>query len=424
MISIALVLIFAVAVIAIPLATDAREHAKTTAFILIGAYAARMLLMAIVTWGDVPLLQAVGGDCDTYEWSAMQVARGWVVHDSIEFTEEGALAITSASLPINTFAVLVYYNDGPCRAACTALVAGLACLTSYTLYRLAVDLGSDPKFAQRALLVQLFMPGYFVYTANMYKDGIAAFFVITVFAAAVRLATRLTLASVAAAVVSLVALYYTRIYMVVMSMIPLAVAFLGTRSSGFIRRFVVPLTIAVGLGVVAASGKAVTEFSERMESVYDRATDANVEAWNAKGGSGVTFDDGGSPFGALGPKIAYTLLSPFPWMGGSFALQVGKVDVLIWYYLCYRAVISGKRLWRDDRGVLLIILAFVVPATFVYALTMANVGLIFRQRIPIVLIGTLLAVLGWRKTKPVETASVASPSLPSPELPRDAAAAE
>ena len=412
MISIVLVVLFAVAMVVIPQRTEAREYAKASAYILLGAYVARMLLMAVVTWGDVPLLWAVGGDCDTYEWAARQVARGWEIHNAMEFTEEGALSIGSASLPINMFAVLVYLNNGPCRAACTALVAGLACLTSYNLYRLAVDLGSEPRFAQRALLLQLFMPGYFVYTANMYKDGLAAFFVVGAFTSAVRLAQHLSFGAAAGAAISLVALYYTRMYMVVMSLIPLAVGFLGARSTGWTRRLVVPALLGVALTFVATSSSFVSEFTDRMESIYDRATEDDVEAWNAKGASGVRFDDGGDPFGAMGPKIAYTLFSPFPWMGGSFALQIGKIDVLAWYYLCYRALFSVKRLWKEDRGLLLIFLAFLVPATVAYATTMANVGLIFRQRIPIVLIGTLLGMLSWRK----QEVSARAPTQTAPAL--------
>ena len=131
------------------------------------------------------------------------------------------------------------------------------------------------------------------------------------------------------------------------------------------------------------------------------------------------FDDGGNPFAALGPKVAYTLLSPFPWQSGSFALQVGKIDALLWYYLLYRSVLSVRMMWKSDRALLLMFFAFLVPSTIAYATTMANIGLIVRQRIPIVMVGALLGMLSWRREP---RASVNAPALAPAHAPTPAPA--
>lgn len=120
----------------------------------------------------------------------------------------------------------------------------------------------------------------------------------------------------------------------------------------------------------------------------------------ASQGSGVLFDDSGNAWGSLIPKLLYTLLAPFPWSEGSATLQLGKIEMLIWYFMLYSAVRGARQLWRHDRRVLLILLLFIVPSTIAYATTVANVGLIFRQRIPIVMVTSLLSAVAWSRRRP------------------------
>lgn len=138
-----------------------------------------------------------------------------------------------------------------------------------------------------------------------------------------------------------------------------------------------------------------------MIETYEISHDSNVVAYNAMGGSGVTFDDGGNPFGAIGPKLAYTIASPFPWQSGSLGLHIGKIDVFIFYYLIYRAYLAGKRMALTEREALIQFIAFLVPATVAYATTMANIGLILRQRMPIVFVTAILAALSWPERRAV-----------------------
>jgi hypothetical protein len=118
---------------------------------------------------------------------------------------------------------------------------------------------------------------------------------------------------------------------------------------------------------------------------------------NAIGGSSVVFDDGGQAWGSLWIKLTYMLLSPFPWMSGSLALQLGKIETMLWYYLLYVAIRGARRLWHSDRTMLMIIISFVVPSIIIYSTTVANIGLIFRQRIPIMMIVSLLSAVAWSK---------------------------
>jgi hypothetical protein len=108
----------------------------------------------------------------------------------------------------------------------------------------------------------------------------------------------------------------------------------------------------------------------------------------------------------------YTLFSPFPWQGGSLGLQLAKVEVLVWYYLAYRAVLAMKFLWRERRTDLVIVLSFIAPTTLVYAVMFANIGLNIRERIAIVIASAMLASVSWRD--PVEEVEASIATTPAP----------
>jgi hypothetical protein len=135
--------------------------------------------------------------------------------------------------------------------------------------------------------------------------------------------------------------------------------------------------------------------SNYADETFYRGTNEVVRGQNAGGGSGVVFDDGGNPWGSLGPKLLYTILSPFPWETGSLGLQIGKLDVAIWYYVLYRAWVATRRLRKTELRTIVMFLTFIVPTTVMYATGFANIGLNLRQRLPIVFVTALLSMLSW-----------------------------
>jgi len=99
--------------------------------------------------------------------------------------------------------------------------------------------------------------------------------------------------------------------------------------------------------------------------------------------------------GSFLPKLAYTLFSPFPWQSGSIGLQLAKIEAFAWYFFLYRAVRAARMRWRDESSNLLIIVSFIVPMTVAYAFSFANIGLIVRERMGIVLATIAIASLSW-----------------------------
>ena len=337
-----------------------------------------------------------GGDSEGYEGLAVSIAQVWRVSGFQFMTDDDIPGMGSATLPCNLFAIVTYLNDGPSRFGCTALIALAACLTCLNIFHLAVMLGAEEESSFRVVAVLLFAPAFLLYTSDTYKDGLVAFFVFGALGSGFRLARRFSVLHLLVGLLSMFALWYVRYYLIFLSSAPLLVGLAGVGSRSTTRPLLAAIVLGAGAIAIASYTNIFNEVSSAAEQTFDLATNENSRTYNSVGaGSGVFFDDGGSQYGALGPKIVYTLFSPFPWQTGSFGLWMGKVDVAIWYYLFYRAFRAARRLWQEDRGLLLTFLTFLIPMTIVYAMTMANIGLILRQRLPIVMVGALLAMQSW-----------------------------
>jgi hypothetical protein len=397
--------------LALVVRAGARRGDPPVLAVLLVAYALRMVLQLFVR--ELPIFSyGAGGDCYAYEAFATTIARLWE-YTSVRYVTAADMPFLGATtLPPNLYALVVYLNGEPTRTGCVALVAFVTCLTALNLYRLSVELGAPPRPAFWLSTCLLFSPNYLYVTSDMFKDAFVAFFMITALGSSFRLARRFSIAHLVLGVVSLVLLRQVRFYLVFFSLVPLVVGLIGVRGRGAARPMLATAAL-VALGVAVASvGTMFDELTTEADRTFAFASNADTRAFNARGGSGVTFDDGGDPFGALGPKIVYTVFSPFPWQGGSIALQVGKLEALFFYYVIYRALLAARWLWREDRRTLFMFLSFLVPIVVAYATTMANIGLMLRQRIPVVMVTAWLASLSWSPRAAGARRAAALPALP------------
>jgi len=367
--------------------------------VLLLAFLVRLLVHVFVTRGGVI---EYGGDNLGYEARAMEIVAAWKREGLHFVTGEENPSLVGVALPCNIFAVVIYLCGGAAPLACTAVVALVACALCVVMYRFARQLGATERAAFLLLVIVAFLPSFLLHTSDMYKDGFNAFLVVTALHAGVSIARRFDLRRALVLASLLWALWNVRPYMVFMLAMPLALGLLGVQRGVSPRRLLAFGALLAGAASVFAGvagplqgvvGGPVETMLHQLEVGQSDA----VRESNGDGGSGVSFDDGGNVWNALGPKLVYTLFSPFPWSSGSLALQLGKIDVLVWYFLLYAAVRGARILWRSDRRVLLILLLFIVPATVAYATTVANIGLIFRQRMPIVMVVGLLAAVLWSR---------------------------
>lgn len=343
---------------------------------------------------------AYGGDNLTYEARAMEIVELWR-HTGVRFVTSDELAsLSGVTVPCHVFALVMYLCGGRATLACTAVVALVACGVCIVLYRFARIVGADERAAFRLLVVAAFLPGFVLHTSDTFKDGFNAFLVVACLGLAASNMQRFDPRKVLLLGPMLWALFNVRPYMVVMCALPLLVGVARIKRALSGRALVVFAALVIpALVLLQGMDQGVDGPLGAVQEQLDRGQSEHVRLANAEGGSGVVFDDGGNAWGALGPKLAYTLLSPFPWTGGSATLQLGKLDTLLWYWLLYHAFLGARRLWRDDRRMFLILLLFVVPGSIAYATTMSNIGLIFRQRIPIVMVTSLLSAVAWTRTR-------------------------
>lgn len=360
--------------------------------LLLGNYALRLAIAPLTL--NLNAFTSAPTDYYGYEASGNVIARLWQ-YAGIQYVGGDKIpSLENTSLPSNIFACVVYLNGEPTHLGCTAVVAAAACFVCLNLYLLALLFGAHPKVAFWTVALVGLLPNFLFYTCNTFKDGFVAFFVIGLFGCAARLARKASLTQFALGFVFLGGLWLTRFYLVFVVPAPFLLGFLGLRSRSVLRTALAGLAIAASLVALYTHSSAPETVAGHARSTFELATADNTLKANAEGGSGVSFE-GTSPAAAFFPKLAYTLFSPFPWQSGSMALQVGKVEALVWYYFFYRSVRAAKTMWRERRSDLLMFASLIVPLTVAYALSFSNVGLIVRQRIGIVIVVMLMATLSW-----------------------------
>jgi hypothetical protein len=385
---------------------------KRVAILLLAGYLVRLVIHTFAR--DLHLFSAGGLDAGTYEAGGMLIAKLWTYSGIHYVTAEELPYLARTTLPQNLFAFIFYINGESTGLGGTAIIAFLASMTCLNVYAMAVHLGAHRSAAFRITGFLLFMPTFVFYTSDMFKEGIVYFGIFLILGSSMRMARKFSVGQLIVGLSGLVCVWLTRYYLCYVLPIPLLIGCLGSRSGSLVRALVAVLALVVSVGSIAAYTSAAGSAANDASETFEHGTSQEVVGSNAEtGGSGVTFDDGGSPFSSLPAKLLYTLFSPFPWQSGSIGLQLAKIEVLGWYYLAYRIVLAAKFLWRERRTDFIIILSFVGPTTLVYAVMFANIGLNIRERIAIVIASAVLASVSWRGSVGEADESLAAMPLPA-----------
>jgi hypothetical protein len=385
--------------------------------LVLAAYAVRIVFHFVTR--NVNLFTNASGDSGFYEYLAQLVSDIWTRKGIHLVTKDELWTIGSASLPVNIFALAVHLNGGPATLGCTAICAASAALTGYEFYVLAREFEVPEKAAFFGTAAVLFSPAFVLYTSDTYKDALVTLFVFLALASSLRLVRSLQFRTIGVAIFSLVCLWYVRHYMVFATSLPLAVAVAGVGKKGIVRQVMVGLAALAAIALIVSTSNLLEDAQTAATRAFDTGTNKLVRDANSslRQGSAVHFDDGGSVYGALHLKVLYTLFAPFPWTGGSIGLHLGKIDAGISVFFMVRAIKALRLHWQRYRARMIAILTFVVPTTFVYALGMANIGLITRQRIPVVLAIMLLGLLSYIP-KTSEVQATQDDPTPEPARPR------
>ncbi len=390
-------ILFGILSIAVATGFSRPSHRSKILGIVAFSFVFRLLLHAFVVRNLAFFSHGVaGGDCNIYENYGEIIATMWQM-DGIQYVTADVLPdISRISLICNLYACIIYICGPGSSFACTALIAFLACLLCLVMYRFTLEMGASDRIAFGTFVITIFSPSFIYHTSDMYKDGINALLVVSTLYLGLSSAKRFSIIKLALIIPILWALWNVRPYMVFMCLVPLPLAFLGTQQTFSLRKTIGSLVL-MGAMIAAVAYGASKSVISGAETQFAHGTNADARTYNSsQGGSSVVFDESSdSPWSAIGPKLAYTVFSPFPWTGGSIGLQLAKIDTLIWYYILFSAARAVQFMWRRDRQTLLMLLLFLVSGFLAYATTMANIGLIFRQRMPLVMVTTVLASVYW-----------------------------
>jgi hypothetical protein len=395
---------------AITLTLETVERRVVRSAILI-AFALRLVLHLLVMRSVAFFSHGIaGGDCNVYErWGSM-IAQLWRFGHVHFVTEHEMPAISTAILPCNMLAVLEYLNGSPAPLAGTAISAFLACWTVVIIYRFVRECGAEVQAARVTSFLVLFGPSFLYHTSDVYKDGINAFLVIASLVNAIRLATRFSVRPLVYLAMSLTCLWYVRHYMVFMCLMPLGLGFVGVGRASAPRRIAAAAFMIV-IGALLLYSGASDRALDVASATYSHATDAGVLRYNALAWRSHEAAGSGVFVTSYWQALLYTIFAPFPWQFGSFGLQLGKIEALILYWFLYTIYKNRRALWAEHRAVVIMLCTFIIPGTLAYASTMSNVGLIVRQRMPIVIATAILAGLAYRaRTSRTHQTHVAGPA--------------
>ena len=347
-------------------------------------------------------------DCMTYQLHGSVIAQTWRFGHVHFVTESEMPQLGQAALPCNVLALLEYLDGAPAPLAGTALNAFFACWTALLVYRFIRDSGAEAKTALRVTALVFLGPSFLYHTSDTYKDGINAFLVLASLLNAVRLAQRFSFSRLGFLSLSLFLLWFVRHYMVFMCLAPLSLAILGVGKASLPRRLAAGAFLIVIGGALVATGSGASA-AQIATSTYATATAANVIDSNAGTDTGSGVVGSGVVTSSYLEAVVYTIAAPFPWQFGSVGLQLGKVEALILYWFIYTVYKNRKRLWADHRPIVIMMATFIIPGTLAYAATMSNVGLIVRQRMPIVIAMAILAGIAYRSKAPSKTPARVAP---------------
>ena len=241
------------------------------------------------------------------------------------------------------------------------------------------------------------MPSYLFLSSDMYKDPLVLLFIFTVLLCGIRLGRRFSVFLAATALVALWGLWHVRFYLVFVASVTLALGIIGLRTRSSARIGISLTALVLVILAIASQTTAFAELTATAGETYEFATKDTTVASNANEASGVLIEGTGPA--AFLYRLVMMLFSPFPWQGGSISLHVGKIETVIWYVACYHAIRGGRMLLRTDPGALVTLLSVILPCTFMYTVTFANMGMALRMRFVIVMLTTVVGALSYTERR-------------------------
>jgi hypothetical protein len=363
--------------------------------ILLAGYFLRLLIRAfnrdLAIYSEGQTLG--GGDAMIYEYRASLLAALWQ-RTGIHFTTSQEVPeLNQVPLPPNLFGFVEYFSGDYSAIGNVSIVAFLACMTALVLYRTYIVYDLERKTSLYAMCFLFLAPSFMGLTSDAFKDGILVFLTVCIFSILIHIGRNNYYWMFPLLVLCFWGLDGTRFYLIYALLVPTVIRFLGFQKQSLLG-FGTAFMFAFGLLMLFGNLTVLYSYVDDASDVFENSYALGSQVSNMSGGSGVDIDGGRPTLESLPIKIVYTLLAPFPWQSGSLGLHLSKIEMLLWYFILYWAYRGVRFYLSRDPMMVFMFSAFIIGMTVVYAWSFTNIGLMYRQRLPIFFVASILAVWG------------------------------
>lgn len=366
------------------------------------AYALRIVFTLVAY--SMGLIDKLGGGDDTgwaVCWEMSRYWRGWLgyIPTIKHIPGQGQLPETiwhvydrtrQGNLGFHFFVSYFYYLiDVRSQMALSFINCFMNSMTCVVIYKVSRDF-----FSERASLLAagaaVILPSYLAWSALTIKETWLILFEITAFFAMWRAARDRSILYGLLAVLLIWLVLGIRFYVAWVLMAAGSVALLCFRSPRpkvralqTLGAFLILYLMATGLGIVQFN---VAEAVQKQMAEFE-AFRGNISAGSSRYAvnSGVQLPyDPSTPGGMIMLILVgaiYLLLSPFPWQALSGRQIFALPDVLLWWTLVLVFILPGIRYtWKRHEGLMVGLVAYLMPLILLYSLVFGNIGLAYRQR--------------------------------------------
>lgn len=331
-----------------------------------------------------------GADAYTYDGYGAALANQWSGLAAYRYAE----GIGQKAHPGYIYFVAgLYYLTGQQPLVAQAVNWVFGSFTVYLIFLIARKM-FDRRVAVYSAIFAGVMPGFVIWEAQLLKDTIIIFSLCLCIYSVMNLQERFSFSYGIMFMVSLVILYFFRIYIFyIMGAASALSLFVGQRI-GLLPMVIIMTILFGGFALIAQQAGLFALMSEEQERHFGKV-DAfqrmdnlrrSLAGQGAAGGVGSSYmadADISTPEKAIAflpVGILYLLMAPFPWMIRNFRQAITLPEMLVWWYLIpslIRGLVYGvKERFTYVSSPLL----FSLGLTLMYALFQGNVGTAYRQR--------------------------------------------
>lgn len=346
---------------------------------LIG-FALRLTAAAIFV--AVPETRVFHEDSTGYELAGRLVASSWLgegppvrlanlVNDAGRYP--GFLLLVSG----------LHFVFGRFQMVPTAFTSLCGTVTIVLVYRLTAR-SFHHIVAHRAAMFVAYFPSMVLWSAMALKDPVMMMLIVTALLGAVHIRTRISVGAILAVVGGLVGAYFIRFYIAYVLVAAIGVSLLAARGRSFVGTFYRQLAVAAAL-ITLLSAFGVTQ---KLTSSLDEFSLENVNAYRY--GMAITANSAfakDADVSTTSRALAFLpigagelLLGPLPWQMTSLRPLLTLPEMLMWWAMIPSLFRGLRFALRRRFGEVVPTLIFGAMLTTLYALTLGNVGAVFRQR--------------------------------------------